>query len=149
MHPDCLIYGTIHRMEQRWALANFIRDQLRARGWSQRDLAAHAGIAQATISRLLNRTDIDFELTTLVQLSIVFEIPLWRLIALAGFPISVPDMTGLEDQQLRLAVLAATFPWVLPLVEEIANLTPDDRAGVMAYLDVIRMKHQRQRSGNQ
>jgi transcriptional regulator with XRE-family HTH domain len=120
------------------ALANFLREQLRARGWSQTDLAAEAGLPKTTVSRLLNDRVDEPELSTLMKLSVALEIPLIRLIELAGFPVEAPAPPAAQHQ--RLTILAESLPWLTPIVEQLAALEPADLESVLTYLEVLRQR---------
>jgi transcriptional regulator with XRE-family HTH domain len=128
--------GTIPSMESRsWALANFLRDEMNKRGWSQKDLAAKSGVPESTLSNLLNNKTEEPGLATLTRLSTAFEVPLWRLILIAGYPVGTPD--SFENQQSRLVELSKAFPWLTPVAEDIAGLTPDDRESLLTVLEML------------
>jgi transcriptional regulator with XRE-family HTH domain len=128
-------------MKQTWALANYIRERLQGLGWTQKDLAANSGVPAATISRILTRKDYEPDLSTLARLAVALEAPLWRLIMLAGYPISAPSDP--EEQTRRYQALVESFPWLLPVVEDFAGLTPDDRESLLTYMEAQRLRRER------
>jgi transcriptional regulator with XRE-family HTH domain len=136
----CDVCGIISGMKT-WALANFLREQMKGHGWSQKDLAAESGVPAPTLSRLLNTADVEPELTTLVKLSSALEVPLWRLISLAGFPVEPP--ANAEAQASRLVALGEAFPWLIPVMEEFAGLAADDRESILTYLEALRLRRQK------
>ncbi|MCG8347783.1 MAG: XRE family transcriptional regulator [Chloroflexales bacterium] len=118
------------------ALSNFLREQMRRRGWEQKDLSAEAEIPKATVSRLVNDHVQEPELTTLLKLSQALEVPLGQIMELAGFPVQAAGSP--EARQTRLIALSENLPWLTPVIEEIAALSPDERESVLTYLEALR-----------
>jgi DNA-binding Xre family transcriptional regulator len=109
---------------------------MRRRGWEQKDLSAEAEIPKATVSRLVNDHVQEPELTTLLKLSQALEVPLGQIMELAGFPVQAPGSS--EARQTRLIALSENLPWLTPVIEEIAGLSPDERESVLTYLEALR-----------
>lgn len=122
------------------ALANFIRQEIDGRGWNQKALADKSGIPKATISRLVNGQVDEPELSTLMRLSDTLNVSLSKLISLAGFPLDLSSSP--QQQHARLITLAESFPWLATVMEEIADLSPEDKESVITYLEVLRWRRQ-------
>lgn len=122
------------------ALSNFLRQQLRSRGWDQKDLAAESGLRKSTISRLINDRVEEPELPTLLRLAQTLGVSLGDLMELAGYPVRMP--TSQEGQQDRLVALGNALPWLVPVIEEIAALPPGELESVLAYLETLRRRRQ-------
>lgn len=136
-------------MAQGWrtvsTLANFIRAKLEARGWTQSDLAAEAGIPKTTLTGIFNNPQHIPELPTYVKLSIALEVPLRDLLQASGFDVESRD--GVNDTQARLAVLVEAMPWLSQMVDALASIHPDDQASVIAFLDLLAQQRKQNRKG--
>lgn len=76
-----------------------VRALMRARGWTQVDVAGHSGVAQRTVSDLLGygeRTDKAPTLRTIAALARAFGIPAWQLQA----PLPVELLTSQRPAKL-------------------------------------------------
>lgn len=120
------------------ALANFLRNQLEGRGWTQQDLVDETGLARATVSRLINGQIAEPDLSTLHRLADVFEMRMSRLLEICGYPVG--DATPPSQQAQRLAALVESLPWLGPVTEDIATLTPDEREGLLVYLETLKRR---------
>lgn len=119
-----------------FALVAFVRKEMGDRGWTQLDLSEKSSIPDSTLSRLLSGQVKEPKLSVLYQLAIAFGMPLSHLMALAGFP--VEGVTTEDRQNKRLIALMDSFPWLPSVAEEIADLLPEDREAVLAYLETMR-----------
>jgi transcriptional regulator with XRE-family HTH domain len=68
-------------------LAEYLQREMTQRGWSQREAAQRSHISKSTLTDLLNNPQKTPELKTLKALAQGFEVPMRRLIELAGFKI--------------------------------------------------------------
>ncbi len=67
------------------ALADLIRDELKTRGWSSRQLSRQSGVSQPVISRVINDPTHSPNLATLASLARAIGQPLIALIEASGF----------------------------------------------------------------
>lgn len=112
-------------------LTLLLKEEMDKRGWSLRDLAAKAEIAPSAVSKLMTDKEREPRLSTLAALAAALEIPLRRVVEAAGFPVEV----GTADAQLT--ALAAAVPGLEPFLAHLGDLTPDDRAAVLAMAEAL------------
>lgn len=123
------------------ALVAFIRKEMEDRNWTQLDLSEKSSIPDSTLSRLLSGQVKEPKLSVLYQLAIAFGMPLSHLMAFSGFP--AEGVTTADRQSQRLIALTEAFPWLASVVEEIADLLPEDREAILAYLETMRNRRAR------
>lgn len=126
------------------ALASFVRGKMYARGWSQTDLAAEAGIPKGTISNIMNAKVTLPDLGTFLKLSRALEVPLRTLLEITGVNVESPAGEAEKDRQIT-AYLEAS-PWLQPVLEALVNLSPEDQASILAYLDALQQRRGESRS---
>lgn len=119
-------------------LANYLRDELKRREWTATQLAQKAGLPKQTISNILNRPDVKTELPTYVALSDALGVSLAYLLERAGYV--VESLEDPDEATYRIARQIEAFPWLQPIVRWLLELDPEDRAGVVAYLESVQ-KH--------
>jgi transcriptional regulator with XRE-family HTH domain len=118
------------------ALGDFIEQERDARGWTYRDLEDKTGISRGALYDMQKGKTKTPKLETLYRISSALGIPLNRLLTIAGFPVEpLPDNTALAK---HLAELGDALPWIAQIVDDLAKLTPDQKEGVVAYLEAIR-----------
>jgi transcriptional regulator with XRE-family HTH domain len=79
-------------------LSRWLQTELRERGLSQNAAAVHAGVAQATLSDMLNKGHVP-KVETLFRLADYFETPREQVLRLAGHlpPVSQDPSVSLDD----------------------------------------------------
>lgn len=126
-------------------LTNYLQDELARRGWSATQLATKAGIPKQTVSNILNNPDLVPELPTYVALAEGLGISLAFLLERAGYTIERLDNP--EESNRRIARQIEAFPWLQPIFQWLLDLDPEDRAGVVAYLESVRKQRGRSDQG--
>jgi transcriptional regulator with XRE-family HTH domain len=122
-------------------LSKLLVDEMDARGWSQADLAARAGMGETTLSKIIRRPDMVPELPNLARLSSALDIPLGRLIAACGFDVgqAASDAAG-----SRVAAIVSASPqlqqFFLQLLE---TVLPEDQDAILTYLEALRLRRGR------
>jgi transcriptional regulator with XRE-family HTH domain len=114
-------------------LAEWLRDEVKARGGGVREIERLTGVAKATLSRLMNgRLKGRPELETLVKLSEGLNRPLADLVEWSGSDLGLPD----EDDDLvaRLRAEASADPVVAEILLRLRDAPPEDRRAVLRYL---------------
>lgn len=124
-------------------LANYLRDELARRGWTATQLASKTNLRKQTISNILNKPEMETELPTYVALAEGLEVSLSYLLERAGYV--VEKMEDPEESTRRIARQIDAFPWLQSILQWLLDLDPEDRAGVVAYMESVR----RQRGRNQ
>lgn len=113
-------------------LSQFLYDELQRRGVSLSDFALQSGIPKQTLSNIINNPSSKPELATFVRIADGLNMPLWKILEIAGYRIFAP---GEEEDSIRLARTVDSFPWLKPILERLLALNPQDRAAVLAFLD--------------
>jgi transcriptional regulator with XRE-family HTH domain len=132
---------TKHRGTMPSILGSLIRVRLNQRGWSATDLAAEAGIAKSTLSRLMN-DEVVPDLATVVKLSDTLAIPLPEVIEATGLSVERGLTSG--EREARFVSALEAVPWLKPLLGPLAQLTPEEQASVLSYLEwMIAQRHRR------
>jgi transcriptional regulator with XRE-family HTH domain len=122
------------------ALGDYIEQERNGRNWSYRELEDRTGISRGALYDMQTGKTKTPKLETLYRISKAFGVPLNRLLTIAGFPVEpLADNAALAK---HLAELGEALPWIAQIVDDLAKLTPDQKEGVVAYMEAIR----RQRS---
>jgi transcriptional regulator with XRE-family HTH domain len=119
----------------------FVREEMDRQGITQLELARRSDIPNSTLARHLGDEVDEWKPSVIQKVSEGLGVPFWRLMAIAGYPTDVPG--NQQSQDRRLLELTAAFPWMRPMVEDIAELTPEDREAVLAYLETLRHRRER------
>jgi len=123
-------------------LGRKIEELMALKGWDSQAQIADAveGLQRSTVSRVMNGK-VDPDLATLDMIATALGAPLEALIQAA-----LLDLTGKErslslsiDEDAEMAVLVQTYPWLRPVVRELASLSVEDRRGILAYLHAQRV----------
>jgi transcriptional regulator with XRE-family HTH domain len=122
-------------------LTNYLQDELARRGWSATQLATRAGIPKQTVSNILNNPDLVPELPTYVSLAEGLGVSLTFLLERAGYVVERLDNP--EESNRKIARQIEAFPWLQPIFQWLLDLDPEDRAGVVAYLESVRRQRGR------
>lgn len=120
------------------ALGSYLEDQLKQRGWDQKELSARSGVRESTISRLLRGKVQEPQLSTLHALAECLSVDLGLLIELAGYPIR--RSSSEQEYSDRFQVLVEAFPWLLPVAINLASLPLAQRDPVISMLEALAMK---------
>lgn len=118
------------------ALGDYIEQERTARNWTYRELEDRTGVSRNALYEMqIGRTKTP-KLETLYRISKGLGVPLNRLLTIAGYPVDpLPDNAALAK---HLAELSDALPWIAQIIEDLAKLTPDQKEGVVAYLEAIR-----------
>lgn len=122
-------------------LPEYLRHYIDAQGWSLRDAEAQLGVSRAALSNILTNAEVTPRLDTLEQLATALNLPLWKMIELAGFDLDLT--TTPEDKAARLLSLARRQPAYQPIVDHLLDLHPDDLEGVLVYLEAAELRRKR------
>lgn len=109
-------------MAYRQGMTTRVREMRQARGWTQMDLAEHAGTRQATISKVESRPE-KTELETLLKIANAFGCHVGDLVE--GLP-SPNDLRSLNELFLSLAIEDKTA--VLNHIRALASRDDTDAA---------------------
>jgi len=119
-------------------LGNFLRDEIKRRGWTQTRLAARSHLPKQTISNIITDPSNTPDLPSLVAIADALEISLARLLERAGYTVDRTDDP--EESTRQLARQIEAFPWLQPILMWLIELDLEDRAGVIAYLKSVRQQ---------
>jgi transcriptional regulator with XRE-family HTH domain len=122
------------------ALATYIREEMERQDINQLELARRSDIPNSTLGRHLNDEVEEWKPSIILKISEGLGISFWRLMVVGGFPVDVPGSRQTQDR--RLTELVAAFPWMLPMMEDMADLDPGDREAVMALLETIHRRRE-------
>lgn len=120
-------------------LAIFLDKSLKEHNWSYRDFEELANISRSTISAIINGKKADLDI--LVKISKALNVPLWRIMELAGYDLGVGQTADIINQ--RIVSLIAAVPELGPLLDELAAGDRGDIVAVLAYLESQRSVRQR------
>jgi transcriptional regulator with XRE-family HTH domain len=122
------------------ALAQLVRRKRDERHLNVRQAADAWGLSPSTIARLEANAEQQPTLTTLVQLARAFTIPLWCLIDRHGIDLNLPNQ--LDPEFARWDTLAQSSDDTRRLMQVWPDLAPQQRRGVLAYLETVRQMGQ-------
>lgn len=105
-----------------------------------RELASRAGFSHTALSKIVNNPAQIPELPTLAALALALGLPLRQLVEACGFPVERVGATA--EQEARAAAIIAAVPEFRGWLEELAELTPDDRESVLVYVETLRRRQQ-------
>lgn len=118
----------------------------------QREIDAHGivavatktGVSHTSINNILDGTGGPPKMETFFKFSRAFNLPLWRIIEMAGFDLGL----NTEDFQMqRLASILSSAPEFRNLADDLADMTFDDLRATLGYLKSIVRERQDQQSG--
>lgn len=122
-------------------LSVYVREEMDRQGINQLELARRSDIPNSTLDRYLDDLVEEWKPSIILKIAEGLGVPFWRLMTLAGYPTDAPG--DWQSQDRRLLELTVAFPWMRPMVEDIAELTPEDREAVLAYLETLRHRRER------
>lgn len=117
-------------MEQ---LASFLKAYMTEHGLKLRDMELRSGVSRTVINSLITGKEHEPRLTTLAGIARAVELPLWRIIALAGVELELPDAT--TSAAAQLAALAARSPTFERLLERLLLAHEAQLQAVVNYLE--------------
>jgi len=121
-------------------LARKLTEELKTQ--SYRDLEGKTGVSRGAIEGIVREELKEFpKLETLDKLATYWNLPLWRVIAMAGIDLGYPQT--MDDLSVQLTSLAQRLPEIEPIVQYLLKLYPDDLRGVMAYLEALDRQYSR------
>ncbi|NTU82974.1 MAG: helix-turn-helix transcriptional regulator [Chloroflexales bacterium] len=84
-------------------LAGFLKAYMEERGLSLRDMEQRARVSRSLLNNLINGKETEPRLSTLEGIARAVELPLWRIIELAGVDLGLPDEPSYDAERLMLA----------------------------------------------
>lgn len=116
-------------------LARFLDGQRQKKGY--RILEEETGVPRSTLAKIVQGQLKGLpELETLIKISTTFELPLWRVIEMAGADVGMAQTPSAQSK--RLATLTQSYPeFMSPIIDNLLQLEPNDLRGVLAYLDAV------------
>jgi len=127
--------------QQPSTLAALLARQMRERGWSLRDAEREIGISKTAVRNILEKPNVVPELETLSKIASALDLPLWRVIEVAGFDLDL-SRAPLEKAQL-LASLVATVPELDSQLHRLDQWSREDLQGLLAYIEVVEKRRGR------
>jgi transcriptional regulator with XRE-family HTH domain len=115
------------------ALANFLKTYMDERRLSLRDMELRSGLSKALLSNLINGKDVEPRLSTLEGISKAVELPMWRVLELAGVNLALPESASYEGE--RLATLASRSETLQKLLERLEHVDGSMLTTVLNYLE--------------
>ena len=121
-------------------LADFLAHQMQVQNWSLQRLADEIGISKSGVVYILENPDSVPKLETLVLIRKRFNMPLWRVVEMAGLPLDLPE--NITPQQYAEA-LSQSSPQLGVIIDQLLKLDPGSLEGVLAYLEGQRIARDR------
>lgn len=121
-------------------LVTLIRQRMDEQNMTQLELSRRSRVPNSTLERLLSGEVQEPKPSVLFRIAKPLDVSYKRLMVLAGYPIDEPDTS--ENQDRRLVELAAAFPWLVDVIEDLPTLRPSDREMFLAYLETIRRQRE-------
>lgn len=117
------------------ALTDFVRGELARQNMSQQDLAERSGIADATLSRILNEQVDEPKGGQIARIAKALGIPFWKLMQIAGYTTETPDDP--DDEQRRIAAVIAADPTLRPVMDGAAKLSRANRQAILVSIELL------------
>lgn len=118
-------------------ISDFLRDEIRRRGWQDSDLADRAKMRRSALSYILNTPNVVPHLSTLNDLASALasapaEQGAWlsRLINTCGYQIASGD-------EAELALLVEVMPELKGFIPHLSRLRPRDIQRIQAYIEGV------------
>jgi transcriptional regulator with XRE-family HTH domain len=122
-------------------LAILIQARLDDLGMSRNELAEAADISSSTLSDIMNSPKPEPRLSTLEALADPLGVTLRQLIEACGY--SVTNSPSPADEQARIQTIVAAVPDLRLFLENLAELTADDRAAILSMTEAMVQKRRR------
>jgi transcriptional regulator with XRE-family HTH domain len=111
---------------------------------SYREMAEKTKLSHGALEHLVKSRNEEFpKLETLDKLATYWQLPLWRVIEMAGVDLGLPR--SIDETVQQLTSLAKRLPEIEPIVQYLLKLYPEDLRGVVAYLEALDRQHSRNR----
>ena len=115
-------------------LADFLADKVRQS--SYRAVAAHTGVSRGALENLVRRLNTEPpELPTLEKISKSYNLPLWKVMELAGYDLGLPNDANAIIA--RFVALADRYPNLRPLLNDLIDLPDDRQRQALAYMQTL------------
>lgn len=124
------------------AFAVWLQSKMQSRGLSNLELERLSGVPDATIGRILSCKVDEVRASVIGQLAKGLEEPFWKAMQAAGF--TQDDPMSLSEQAAALATTLEDQPDLMKLMQEVAGFDLKDRDAVLAYMEDLRRRHDRQ-----
>jgi transcriptional regulator with XRE-family HTH domain len=116
-------------------LSIFLKKQMKDNEWTWREFEETTGVSKSALANIIDNPNVIPSLETLSKVSRAFNIPLWRVVEMAGYDLDL-DTTD-PDHTKRLSKLMEVMPQYQPVLEHLQKLDKEDIDGVLAYLEVL------------
>lgn len=113
------------------SLALFLRSEIDRRGWDDSKLARKAGIHKSALHYILTKDTAGPYLKTLDKLARALDVPLARLIRVAGYD------PGEDDRPVEIeqtAILMETVPELREVVDSLKTFSAEDLRAIRLYV---------------
>lgn len=115
-------------------LADFLAGKLKES--SYRDLEEKTKVSRGSLENIIGQQNTEFpKLETLDKIAKAYQLPLWRVIEMAGIELGLPGTP--DDLARQLTSLGNRIPEIQPIVGYLLKLHPDDVRAVVAYLETL------------
>lgn len=117
-------------------LATYLQSEADAKNLSLRDIEAATGISDSALSRIFSGEVTDPKASQLAKIANAIGIPVWRVMAHAGYTDEGPaDAT--EEMQ-KIAVIVDDQPELQSILRKLIGLSPRDLRAVRKYIELLR-----------
>lgn len=102
---------------------------------SYRTMEERIGVSRGALESLIKRDDYIPEIKTFQAIADYYNLPLWKIMDMAGIDIGMPD-----DPQVRTAQLmdlARRRPELQPVLDQLLYLDSEDLRPLLAYLRAL------------
>lgn len=121
-------------IEDMTALADFLTREVD--NTSYREVEAKTKVSRGSLENIIGHNNKQPpKLETLEKIATAYELPLWRVIEMAGISLGLPASPN--DLALQLTSLSIRLPEIEPIVTFLLRLHPDDLRGVVAYMEAV------------
>ncbi len=112
-------------------LSTFIKAQMEQNKWTFRIADEQTGISKTALSNIINETQKP-EMDTLVKISHAFNLPLWRVVEMAGYDLGFGKSKSVAE---RIASLIEAVPEYEEGLNRLLRASPDQIEGMLAWLE--------------
>jgi transcriptional regulator with XRE-family HTH domain len=112
-------------------LSSFIKDEMARKNWTFRVAEEQIGISKTALSNIINENQKP-EMDTLVKISGAFNIPLWRVVEMAGYDLGFAKNKTVAE---RIASLIESVPEYEEGLNRLLRASPDQIEGMLAWLE--------------
>jgi len=128
------------------ALSNFLRDEIKQRGWTQQRLAELSGLQKSGIHYIINHPNSTPDLETLQKLADGLQISFGRILVICGYD---PGIEKPIPESERRAILIEANPDLAPVIDNLVGFSSEERQKIFGYIEAqleARGKRKRQRA---